>query len=60
MPMEEETCQQVNIVLALVVMCIAVVALAAVQSRQKAKVEPKESMPIDQRIRHRHLLMLQG
>ena len=34
-------------VLALVVMCIAVVALAAVQSRQKAKIGPKESTPID-------------
>ena len=34
-------------VLALVVMCIAVVALAAVQSRHEAKAEPKETMPID-------------
>ena len=34
-------------VLALVVICIAVVALAAVHSRRKPRVGPKESMPID-------------
>ena len=34
-------------VLALVVMCIAVVALAAVQSRHEAKAKPKEALPID-------------
>jgi hypothetical protein len=28
-------------------MCIAVVALAAVQSRRKVNVEPMETMPID-------------
>jgi hypothetical protein len=33
-------------VLAVVVMCIAVVALAAVQSRRKTRVEPMETMPI--------------
>ena len=34
-------------VLALVVICIAVVALAAVHSRRQPKVGPKESVPID-------------
>ena len=34
-------------VLALVVICVAVVALAAVHSRRQPKVGPGESMPID-------------
>jgi hypothetical protein len=35
-------------VMALVVMCIAVVALVAVHSRHGAKVKAKDTLPIDQ------------